>query len=400
MSTFQSLNITSSSVIQQLKKIGFTTPTPIQTGTIPVISEGKDTLAFSPTGSGKTGAFILPLVDRLISSVNTQEPFPYALILVPTRELALQVADFYNNFTNEIVSECATIYGGVAYEQQIEALAKEPRVIIATPGRLIDLMEQKKVDISKIRYLVLDEVDQMVDMGFRDAIYYIASQRNPSSCQTICFSATFDENTQTLLTPLMQQPEIVNLLSTSYNLDNISQEVYIVERTMMNQLMYHLIRRENPQQAIIFTRSRKMADIFARELSEAGFPAEAFHSDRSQAAREYILQRFRNIETNIIVATDVMARGIDIDTVTHVFNYGLPQMPELYTHRIGRTGRNGREGKALSVCELQELDLLTNIEKHMKKSISRQLNHPFATMAVTKALMEANSPKAKKKKKR
>ncbi|MGL5681485.1 MAG: DEAD/DEAH box helicase [Marinifilaceae bacterium] len=401
MSLFNSLNICSEALKERIATIGFNTPTPVQEATIPNILLGKDVLAFSSTGSGKTAAFIIPLMDKLLNA-QTLDAATQALVLVPTRELALQVAQFYNTLRGDLLAACAVIYGGVPYTEQEEQLQQTPNVIIATPGRLLDFIERGQANISSINYLVLDEVDQMLDMGFREPIYSIAEMRT-KACQTICFSATQDTTTQELLIPLMHTPTIVNLLPERYELDNIDQQVYVVERAMMSQLMFHLIRKENPEQAIVFTRSRKMADLFAKELTTAGFPTEALHSDRSQAAREYILQRFRDGETRIIVATDVMARGIDIDNVSHVFNYGLPQMTELYTHRIGRTGRNGRSGIAISLCELEELNLLSAICKYLKKNIPIQLNHPFATLAVTRALMGSAGPqkgKGKSKKKK
>lgn len=388
-------------LLEKIHNGGFLKPTSIQTATIPTLLQGSDVVASAQTGSGKTAAYLIPLLEQLNIRFERNNKTK-VLVLAPTRELAIQIGKVCEMLRPSATIGYCVIYGGVPYEEQMEQVHQNAEIIIATPGRLLDLIQQNVINLTDLHYFILDEVDQMLDLGFRETICRLADFRT-SNCQTICFSATVPIELRELLNELLNDP--IYILDSNHDgiVNTISQSLYYVERNMMDQLLFHLIRQQRPPHAIVFTRSRKVADRLAEELTKANLPAEAFHSDRSQAAREYILDRFRQGETQIIVATDVMARGIDIDTITHVYNYGLPQMAEVYIHRIGRTGRAGRKGCAVTLCEPGERPMLKEIQKMMRQQIPLISNHPFATLAITKALMELEGktkPKSKRKNKR
>ena len=380
---------------ERLSAMGISSPTPIQESVIPMILSSQSIMAISQTGSGKTLAYLLPLVQKIITLKSTKTA--QAIILVPTRELAIQA-----NGICEIICKgspiCSVaIYGGVTYDSQIELLQTNPQIIVATPGRLIDLVEQNVIIVDSVDFIVLDEVDQMLDLGFIEPIKRILEYKS-SNAQIYCFSATTNPEISEIFNSLNLDIKQVTLENQKIAVEKIEQSAYYVTIEMMDQLLIHLIRKENPKSCIVFTRSRKMADRLTSLLKENNFSAEALHSDKSQAAREYILDRFRNAETTILVSTDIMARGIDVDNIDIVFNYGLPLSAELYIHRIGRTARAGQAGKSISLCTPSEEPMLTAVQKMMKQKIDIVANHPYHTSEVTKSLSNIFTNKTSKKK--
>ncbi len=309
----------SSPLNEALRTLGIAEPTPIQSRVIPSALRGESVLVTSQTGSGKTLAYLLPLLERLSHSQST------ALVLAPTRELAQQIGGVCSQLCGESLSHCV-IFGGVEYESQREALAKSPNIIVATPGRLLDLLGQGVV-LGQVEHFVLDEVDQMLDLGFAEPIAELAKLR-ALGAQTLCFSATLPDGVNDVVKLLVPNIKHISIEGESLSVAQIEQFGYFVSFEMMDRLLIHLLQQEVPDQAIIFTRSRKMADRIVGLLAQNSYSAESMHSDRSQVARQHILQRFRDAQTSIIVATDVMARGIDIEGVSHVFNFGLPLSAE------------------------------------------------------------------------
>lgn len=381
-------------LIAKLEAMGIVVPLPIQQLVIPAALRGESLLVSSQTGSGKTLAFLLPLLQSLAA----KEEKGRALILAPTRELAQQIGEVCSQLSSAISLNFSTIVGGASYAEQRESLAKSPEIIIATPGRFIDLMEQGAIPFTSVDYLVLDEVDQMLDLGFKEPILQLSKLRGKNSV-TLCFSATLPQEVIDVVNSLTPSIIRLSLEGQSISVESVDHLGYFVSFEMMDRLLIHLLRTEAAEHSIIFTRSRKMADRVVKLLEENSITAEAMHSDRSQAAREYILARFRNKETTIIVATDVMARGIDIDSVTHVFNFGLPQNAEQYIHRCGRVGRVGRSGRAISLFTPDEKPMVDSICKLMKRHIVIDNSHPYLTPDVTLAL-NAPAGKVKKGKKR
>ncbi|MFI3247927.1 MAG: DEAD/DEAH box helicase [Rikenellaceae bacterium] len=376
MADFRELGI-NNEVIELLNAKGIIVPTTVQQFTIPNVLKGEDVTVRSQTGSGKTLAYLLPLFQNL--SYHTASKL---LVLAPTRELAQQIGRVCSEYSQ---TSLAVVYGGVDYDQQKEMFADDPRIIVATPGRLQDLIEQGIAKLSNLRYFLLDEVDQMVDMGFHDPIMQLAKLRD-SRCQTMFFSATLPDGVVEIISSISSGCITLSCDDQPLAAQNITQSGYYVEQSMMDQLLLHIIRAKSPDKAIVFCRSKKMADRLTSILKESNFAAEAIHSDRSQAAREHILRRFTEGETKILVATDLMARGIDVDGVTRVFNFGLPQTPEQYIHRIGRTGRAGACGEAISLLCPDEKKILDATCALMRQPIPISTNHPYMTTAVTTML--------------
>lgn len=368
-----------------------TFPTQIQRLAIPRILSGESLIVKSPTGSGKSLAYLLPMLQIL----TTRDLESQMLVLLPTRELAQQVGRVLESLGSSV--SMAVIHGGVDYDLQKEVLSRNPRVIIATPGRLQDIISQDIIILNLIRYFILDEVDQMVDLGFRQPIVELSRLR-VEGAQSLCFSATISE----LVGEVMGEFPIIEDESLPLAAQSIEQSGYFVEQSMMEHLLLHLLRSKNPSRAIIFCRSRKMADRLAELLRASSFAAEAIHSDRSQAARDYIFARFRGGETQLLVASDIVARGIDVEGVSHIFNFGLPLTPDQYIHRIGRTGRAGASGEAITLICPDEYNLLRGICGLMRQNIPINNTHPYMTPAVTRQLDEAssNAPKTKRTKKK
>lgn len=385
-----------------LRKNNICEPLPIQQAVIPRALKGDSLLVSSLTGSGKTLAYLLPLIEQLrggVSEENSEDEGNKtsqirALILAPTRELAQQIGHLCDQLCEVASLRSTIIVGGVDYAPQREALALLPEIVISTPGRLLDLMEQGAASLSALDYLIIDEVDQMLDLGFKQPITTLSQLRAPSA-QTLCFSATLPLEVVETIASLAPNIEQIAIENQPLAVTSIDHRGYYVSLEMMDQLLLHIIRSEQPPQAIIFTRSRKMADRIVALLAQNNIEAEAIHSDRSQAAREHILERFRTSQTSILVATDVMARGIDIESITHIINFGLPLSAEQYIHRCGRTGRAGRSGVAISLFSPDEKPMVGEICRLMKRHIVIDESHPYLTPEVTRAL--SSSPTSKKK---
>jgi ATP-dependent RNA helicase RhlE len=368
---------------QLLKAIsdqGYTTPTPIQSQAIPVIFEGCDLLAGAQTGTGKTAAFALPIVQKLGEKVpQDKRRRPRVLVLVPTRELAAQVSDQMQYFGRRLSLRSTKIYGGVNIRTQMERLHRGVDIVVATPGRLLDHMEKGTINLSRIEFLVLDEADRMLDLGFIDDILQIAEYL-PVERQTLLFSATYSQSIKQLADELLDEPRRIEVARKNIAADAVSQAVYAVQRSRKREMLTHLIESEKMTQVLVFARTRYGADKLTEELVFDGIKAAAIHSNKSQSIRTRTLAEFKRGELRVLVATDVAARGLDIQHLPHVVNYDLPQVAEDYVHRIGRTGRAGEEGVALSLVCPEEQSLLQAIEALLKHAIPRQALTEFPTI--------------------
>lgn len=367
---FKNLNL-HPKVLKALDSLGYETPTEIQAKALPKVARGFDIRASAQTGTGKTAAFMLPTLSRL--SVPSKKPGrgPRALILVPTRELAQQVAaqtEKYSRFMDRLKTVC--VVGGVPYRIQLKKLTKPYDVLIATPGRLIDFMEQGKIDFSRLEVLVLDEADRMLDMGFSKPVERILKE-TPKERQTLLFSATMDKSILDLSDRFMNNPMEIKTKSEKRSLDTIEQRLYYTnDLGHKNRLLEHLLANEESEHTIIFTATKRHADQLSSELKESGYKTAALHGDMTQGRRTRTLRQLKEGAIDVLVATDVAARGIDVKTITHVINFDLPQSVEDYVHRIGRTGRAGREGVALSFVSSRERPFLSKIEKYTGHTIT------------------------------
>jgi len=343
-------------ILKRLSEIGFEKPSPIQEKAIPVILEGKDVVAQAQTGTGKTAAFSLPILSKL-------EKGEKALIITPTRELAIQVSEEIFKFGKYLGIHTATVYGGSSYNRQIKHI-ENSEFIIATPGRLLDLLKSGKIDIAP-KYVVLDEADEMLDMGFLDDIKEIF-KFVPSNRQTLLFSATMPNPIKELAKTILKNPEFITITKKQVTNENIKEYFYVIDESERKDALIRLIDYKNPTKSIVFCRTKKDVDDIADFLSGAGFNAKGLHGDMEQRRREEVIKGFKSDRIEILVATDVAARGLDVNNVTHVFNYHLPLDPESYVHRIGRTGRAGKEGMAISLVTPHEFRALNRIEKISK----------------------------------
>ncbi len=373
MIQFASLSL--SPLIQQaLVEEGYTTPTPIQAKAIPPALEGHDVLGVAQTGTGKTAAFALPILHRLLTApvdkTRRGPRLPRALILAPTRELATQIAESFAVYGRHTGLDHAIVYGGVSQFHQVRSLHRGVDVLVATPGRLMDLMQQRVVNLSAVEFFVLDEADRMLDMGFIQPIRNIASVL-PAKHQTMLFSATMPNEIGRLADTLMKNPMKVSVSAVSSAAPKVEQIIYPVGRDEKIVLLCHLIRKDNITKTVVFTRTKHGADRVARKLNSVGLTALAIHGNKAQNQRTRTLDSFKSGRTRILVATDVAARGLDVDGITHVFNYDLPVEAESYVHRIGRTARAGASGHAVSFCDRDERDELRSIERLLKKEIPK-----------------------------
>lgn len=379
---FNDLKLTPA-ILKALGKENYTAPTPIQEQAIPVVLAGRDLFGCAQTGTGKTAAFALPIVQLL----TEQQSKPgrvrrtRSLILTPTRELALQIADnikAYGQFTD---LRCLAIVGGVSQKVQERALEQGADIIIATPGRLIDLINQKFVDLQAVQILVLDEADRMLDMGFINDVKKIIAKM-PSKKQTLFFSATMPPEISKLVKTLLVNPVKVEVTPASTTVERIEQSVYFVEKAGKQGLLNELLKDKSITSALVFTRTKHGADRVVRGLTKANITAQAIHGNKSQNSRQNALLNFRSGATRVLVATDIAARGIDIDELSHVINFNLPNIPETYVHRIGRTGRAGLSGIAISFCETEERPYLKDIEKKIKKTIPVAVDHSDSMLTI------------------
>ncbi|MGE4543245.1 MAG: DEAD/DEAH box helicase [Pedobacter sp.] len=365
---------------------GYTKPTPIQSEAIPVIFEGCDLLAGAQTGTGKTAAFALPIVQMLSEEIPKEKRRrPRALVLVPTRELAAQVSEQMQNYGRRLSLRSTTIYGGVNIRAQIERLHRGVDIVVATPGRLLDHAERATINLTRIEFLVLDEADRMLDLGFIDDILKVAEYL-PAQRQTMLFSATYSQSIKQLADELLDQPRRIEVARRNIAADAVTQAVYAVERSRKREMLSHLIRKGEWNQVLVFARTRYGADKLTEELLFDGIKAAAIHSNKSQSVRTRTLAEFKRGELRVLVATDVAARGLDIQRLPHVVNYDLPQVPEDYVHRIGRTGRAGEDGVALSLVSPAEQPQLLAIEKLLKYAIPRQTIAEFPQIAVKRGV--------------
>ncbi|MDW8464215.1 MAG: DEAD/DEAH box helicase [Geminocystis sp.] len=362
--SFASLGL-SPSLVAQLDRIGFVTPTKIQSLAIPQILSGHDVVGQSQTGTGKTAAYSLPIVE-LIEPNNKQVQ---ALVLTPTRELAQQVAEFLKDVIGKEKIYVLTVYGGQSIERQIRMLEKGVHIVVGTPGRIIDLLNRGNLRLDCLRYVVLDEADEMLSMGFIDDVRQILSQTPPSR-QTTCFSATMPKEIQQLIQDFLRNPVYVTGNQPQTTPSQIEQYVYFVPRGWTKtKALLPILEIEAPQSGIIFVRTKKTASELTARLQEAGLSVDEYHGDLSQAQRERLIQRWREGKIKLVVATDIAARGLDVSDLSHVFNFDLPDNTETYIHRIGRTGRAGKEGKAISLVEASERRLLRQIEHRLNKTL-------------------------------
>ncbi|GAB6928953.1 DEAD/DEAH box helicase [Paenibacillus sp. JCM 10914] len=392
--TFNDLNI-SPIILKALEKENYKTPTPIQAQSIPAVLAGRDLLGCAQTGTGKTAAFAIPMIQLL----NQKPPKPgmgrpiRSLILSPTRELALQISDNVRAYSQFTKLRSTAIVGGVSQKTQERALQQGADILIATPGRLIDLMNQKRIDLQHVEILVLDEADRMLDMGFIHDVKRIIAKM-PSKKQTLFFSATMPAEITQLVKTLLQNPVKVEITPVSSTAERIKQSVYLLETGNKQKQLNELLKDRSIVSALVFTRTKRGADRVVRDLTKVNISAQAIHGNKSQVSRQSALKNFKSGETRVLVATDIAARGIDIDELSHVINFNLPNIPETYVHRIGRTGRAGLSGTAISFCEVDELPFLRDIEKLIGKSIPEVKDHAFPMSSSLRSAKVERSPKA------
>ena len=355
---------------------GYTTPTPIQLQSIPHVMQGADLLGCAQTGTGKTAAFALPLLHRLSEPGRVRRSGPRVLVLAPTRELALQISESFTVYGRNLPHRCSAIFGGVSQGSQVSALRKGVDVLVATPGRLLDLMSQGCVPLADVETLVLDEADRMLDMGFIDPIRRIIAKL-PGKRQNLLFSATMPAPIAKLADQILRNPAKVSVTPVASTVDTVAQWVLFVRQSDKRALLREVLRDPSLTRAIVFTRTKAGANRVARDLDGAGVTAEAIHGNKSQNARQRALGAFRDGQVRVLVATDIAARGIDVDGISHVINFELPNEPESYVHRIGRTARAGARGVALSFCDASERTYLRDIERLTRTNIAVVEKHPF-----------------------
>jgi ATP-dependent RNA helicase RhlE len=382
--SFQSLGLLPE-LVRAVEELGYTTPTPIQQQAIPTVLAGSDVMALAQTGTGKTAGFALPLLHRLHQTQTVDNKGTLrALILAPTRELADQIAKNISEYSKYLSFKSEVIYGGVNVNPQINRLRRGADIIIATPGRLLDLINQKVVNLSKIEMFILDEADRMLDLGFiwdiKNIIALLPKQR-----QNLLFSATLPEKIQSLAEGLLRAPKLIEVAKRNMATESVSQTIYVVDKKRKRELLSYMIGFHNWQQVLVFTRTKHGANHLCEQLVADGLSAAAIHGNKSQGARVRALQDFKTGAIRVLVATDIAARGIDIDLLPHVVNFELPNIPEDYVHRIGRTGRAGAVGAAISLVCVDELHLLKDIERVTKRSLPREIVPGYEPDASIKA---------------
>lgn len=367
-----------------LKTEGYTIATDIQEKAIPSLLRGEDLLGCAQTGTGKTAAFAIPILQGLSfeQRATAGRRQIKALIIAPTRELAIQIGDSFISYGKNLALKTLVIYGGVSQHPQTKDLNRGVDILVATPGRLLDLINQKFVSLKQIKYFVLDEADQMLDMGMLQDVKRIITHL-PKERQTMFFSATMPTEIEKLSNSLLKNPVKVMVTPVSSTVDIIEQEFYHVDKVNKTNLLIHLLRNKSIVSALVFSRTKHGADKIVKSLEKAGLMAQAIHGNKSQNARQLALNNFKERKTRILVATDIAARGIDIEELSHVINFDLPEVPETYVHRIGRTGRASHGGIAISFCSHDEKPLLRDIQKLISKSIPEVKNHPYPLVDTT-----------------
>ena len=368
--TFKDLGL-SQPLLKAIQEQGYEKPTPIQEQSIPVILNRKDILAGAQTGTGKTAGFTLPMLELLSRSTKKENKHSIkALILTPTRELAAQVGESVSLYAKHLPFKSTIIFGGVKINPQIVALRKGVDIVISTPGRLLDHISQKTIDLKNVDFLILDEADRMLDMGFINDIKKVIAVI-PKERQTLLFSATYSNEIKKLSNTLLKAPTLIEVARANTSSETVKQAIYHVDKTRKRELLTHLINEGKWQQVLVFTRTKHQANRLSGQLDADGITAVAIHGNKSQNARTKALADFKDGKVRVLIATDIAARGIDIDQLPHVVNYELPNVSEDYVHRIGRTGRAGNEGEAISLVCVDEEEFLTNIEKLIKKDIPK-----------------------------
>lgn len=364
-------------LISALEKKGYKHPSPIQQQSIPHILDGKDIFGCAQTGTGKTAAFALPILQLLEANKksNTRREIK-ALILAPTRELASQISENFTLYGNQLGFNHAVVFGGVSQFHQVVAIKKGIDILIATPGRLLDLMQQGIIRLNAVEYFVLDEADRMLDMGFINDMKKVIAKL-PVKRQTMFFSATAAPNIMKLANTILKNPVSVAVNPVSSTASKVKQVVYFVAKNDKKLLLKHILKTDNIGHVLIFTRTKHGADKVAKDLNGAGIKAEAIHGNKSQNARERALKGFKDRTLRVLVATDIASRGIDVDKLSHVINYEIPEQAETYVHRIGRTGRAGESGIAISFCMREEMPYFKGIQKLINKEIEVIKKHPF-----------------------
>lgn len=376
---FRDLNLVDP-ILQALQEEGYAQPTPIQQKAIPPVLAGRDLLGCAQTGTGKTAAFALPILQRLLQQpLQVKGPIPIrCLILTPTRELAIQIDESFAAYGRHLKLRHAVIFGGVSQVPQVQTLQRGVDILVATPGRLLDLISQGLISLRQLQIFVLDEADRMLDMGFIHDVKRVIVQL-PKQRQTLFFSATIPPEVQTLIDVLLRDPVRVEVAPVSSTAETIDQALYLVLRDKKPDLLIELLHQYDVRSALVFTRTKHGADKVVRILHKAGVKAAAIHGNKSQNARQNALNQFKQGELQVMVATDIAARGIDIDELELVFNYDLPEVPETYVHRIGRTGRAGRSGKAIAFCDVSERDMWKDVQRLIGVNVPI-LTHPTLTV--------------------
>jgi ATP-dependent RNA helicase RhlE len=376
---FEQLNLIEP-ILSALKNEGYTTPTPIQEQAIPIILEGKDLLGCAQTGTGKTAAFAIPVLQLLCKQKYTGQAIKggiKALVLTPTRELAIQIEESFAAYGKNLGLKQLVIFGGVSQQSQTNALRHGVDILIATPGRLLDLINQRYINLKDVEFFILDEADRMLDMGFIHDVKKIITLL-PAKKQTLFFSATMPAEISKLASSILHNPLKVEVTPVSSTAETIQQAVYFVEKENKKLLLTHLLQDTAIKSALVFTRTKHGADKVVKDLLRAKIGAEAIHGNKSQNARQRALTNFKSGHTRVLVATDIAARGIDVDELSHVINFELPNVPETYVHRIGRTGRAGASGIAFSFCDSEEKEFLRDIQKLISIPVPIVTDHPYA----------------------
>ncbi len=371
-------------ILRALQEEGYSTPTPIQSEAIPALLQGKDLLGCAQTGTGKTAAFAIPILQHL-ENLRLRNPASFrnrhrkeilGLILTPTRELAIQIEESFRAYGRHLPLRHLVIFGGVSQHAQTEGLKQGIDVLVATPGRLLDLMNQGFISLSHIEFFVLDEADRMLDMGFVHDVKKVIA-RLPAQRQSLFFSATMPPEIVGLAGTILHQPVKVEVTPVSSTADTVDQVVYLVDKVDKKSLLNHILKDKSIQRALVFTRTKHGADAVVRNLEKTGVKAAAIHGNKSQNARQKALGDFKASAIRVLVATDIAARGIDVDDLSHVINFELPNVPETYVHRIGRTGRAGASGRAISFCDEEEKEFLRDIQKLIGKKVPIHSEHPY-----------------------
>ncbi|QQD14321.1 DEAD/DEAH box helicase [Sphingobacterium sp. UDSM-2020] len=365
-------------ILKALEAVGYTTPTPIQEQAIPIIFRKNDLLGCAQTGTGKTAAFAIPILQMLsYSKVKTAKKNIRALVLTPTRELAIQIEENFNQYSKDLPLKSLVVFGGVGQQPQRDALKRGVDVLIATPGRLLDLYGQGYIDLKHLEFFVLDEADRMLDMGFIHDVKKLI-KIIPEKRQTLFFSATMPPEIQKLANHILVDPIKVEVTPESTTAEKIQQEVYYVKKNDKKDLLIHVLKEKNINHVLVFSKTKHGADRIVKDLAKKNIQSAAIHGNKSQSARQNALKNFKDRTLRVLVATDIAARGIDIDELAFVINYDLPNIPESYVHRIGRTGRAGKDGQAISFCDEEEYAFLLDIQKSIRMEIPLVEKHPYA----------------------